>query len=339
MEKRRSRGELLDNEDAIINTEMIGHLTEAVIENVFVALMFQTHRNIAINKLIGLREELESDQVKEEEVEGEEPAVNNNGTRNNNNGTTPRGKRQNGRNRGAAECKCKCFVCHQLIAAVRFAPHLEKCIGIGRAARSRRRGVNNFMSVADVADLSSSPGRSTRSSTLRSATRRLIDDGAGSAAVAAATTSSPPAHGFLGRRLPFVEEDFTLPPTSTTTATAIKESATTLCGGGGAANDAQTVMIKEEEEDEGAEELIQRVSRASVVVDQELISSVGRGLCVLVGMCREDGDEDIEYIVRKLLNLRLFEHPQTQKRWDVSVKELGLDILCVSQVSSRCTRA
>ncbi|KAL3106549.1 hypothetical protein niasHT_016770 [Heterodera trifolii] len=77
--------------------------------------------------------------------------------------------------------------------------------------------------------------------------------------------------------------------------------------------------------------VVQRVSRASVVVEQEVVSSVGRGLCVLVGLCREDGDDDIEYIVRKLLNLRLFEHPEKQKRWDASVKELGLDILCVSQ--------
>ncbi|KAI1713945.1 sgf11 (transcriptional regulation protein) domain-containing protein [Ditylenchus destructor] len=35
--------------------------------------------------------------------------------------------------------ECKCFVCHRMIAAVRFAPHLEKCIGIGRNSRVSRR--------------------------------------------------------------------------------------------------------------------------------------------------------------------------------------------------------
>lgn len=53
---------------------------------------------------------------------------------------------------------------------------------------------------------------------------------------------------------------------------------------------------------------------------------------MLIGLCREDNEADIEYMVRKLLNLRLFDNAQSEKRWDKSVKELGLDILCVSQV-------
>lgn len=37
---------------------------------------------------------------------------------------------------------------------------------------------------------------------------------------------------------------------------------------------------------------------------------------------------------RKLLNLRLFENPETDKAWDRSVKDLDLEVLCVSQVSN-----
>ena len=90
--------------------------------------------------------------------------------------------------------------------------------------------------------------------------------------------------------------------------------------------------------------IIQRVSSASVTVDGQVvsgwlfsqlllpqISSIGRGICVLVGLCREDNDEDTEYIVRKLLNLRLFECPEKGRRWDKSVKDLGLEVLSVSQ--------
>ncbi|VDM27885.1 unnamed protein product [Toxocara canis] len=61
------------------------------------------------------------------------------------------------------------------------------------------------------------------------------------------------------------------------------------------------------------------------------ISSIGRGICVLIGIGRDDNDDDAEYIARKLINLRLFENDDTGKRWDRSVKDLQLEILCVSQ--------
>lgn len=62
------------------------------------------------------------------------------------------------------------------------------------------------------------------------------------------------------------------------------------------------------------------------------ISSIGKGICVLIGISRDDNQEDIEYIVRKILNLRLFSNPDSDKRWDKSVKDLNLEILSVSQV-------
>nr|CAD7198257.1 unnamed protein product [Timema douglasi]CAD7404749.1 unnamed protein product [Timema poppensis] len=76
--------------------------------------------------------------------------------------------------------------------------------------------------------------------------------------------------------------------------------------------------------------IIQRVVQASVSVEDELINSIGKGLCVLIGISRDDTKKDMEYIARKLLNLRLFENEEG-KKWDVSVKDKRLEILCISQ--------
>ena len=76
--------------------------------------------------------------------------------------------------------------------------------------------------------------------------------------------------------------------------------------------------------------VIQRVSRASVSVNGEIVSSIQRGLCVLLGMSRHDQPGEIDYMVRKILNIRLFED-DNGKRWSKSAKDLELEILCVSQ--------
>ncbi|GAB6022355.1 D-tyrosyl-tRNA(Tyr) deacylase [Chamberlinius hualienensis] len=76
--------------------------------------------------------------------------------------------------------------------------------------------------------------------------------------------------------------------------------------------------------------VIQRVLSASVSVDNEVISSIGRGICVLIGISRHDSVKDVEYIIRKLINLRIFED-ENGKRWSKSVKDLKYEILSVSQ--------
>ncbi|KRZ37243.1 Dolichyl-diphosphooligosaccharide--protein glycosyltransferase subunit 2 [Trichinella pseudospiralis] len=65
-------------------------------------------------------------------------------------------------------------------------------------------------------------------------------------------------------------------------------------------------------------------------VNGEVVSSIQRGICALIGLSRDDDANDIEYIVRKLLNLRIFTG-DAEKRWDKSVNDLQLEILCVSQ--------
>ncbi|XP_020292391.1 D-tyrosyl-tRNA(Tyr) deacylase 1 [Pseudomyrmex gracilis] len=76
--------------------------------------------------------------------------------------------------------------------------------------------------------------------------------------------------------------------------------------------------------------IIQRVSKASVSVDGQVISSIGNGLCVLIGIKRDDGAVDVEYIIRKILNTKLFDDDKG-KRWGASVVDKKYEILCISQ--------
>jgi D-aminoacyl-tRNA deacylase len=75
--------------------------------------------------------------------------------------------------------------------------------------------------------------------------------------------------------------------------------------------------------------VIQRVTQASVTVEEELISSIGNGLLVLVGIEDADTMEDIEWLSNKIINLRIFD--DENKVPNISVKDTGGDILLVSQ--------
>ncbi|OQR70838.1 hypothetical protein BIW11_11372 [Tropilaelaps mercedesae] len=75
--------------------------------------------------------------------------------------------------------------------------------------------------------------------------------------------------------------------------------------------------------------IIQRVRTAKVTMNGELVSAIGRGLCVLLGIKNDDTTCDLEYIVRKILNIRLFD--ADGQRWRKSVKDKDFEVLCVSQ--------
>ena len=75
--------------------------------------------------------------------------------------------------------------------------------------------------------------------------------------------------------------------------------------------------------------LIQRVKKASVTVDNELISLIDKGLLIFVGICDEDNDEDIEWLTKKIANIRLFDDEKGVM--NLSVTDTGGDILAVSQ--------
>ena len=75
--------------------------------------------------------------------------------------------------------------------------------------------------------------------------------------------------------------------------------------------------------------VIQRVTEASVVVDGEVVGSIGRGLCVLCGIHADDDESAAEWAARKLLGIRLWE--ANGKAWASSVSQAGLGVLLVSQ--------
>ena len=76
--------------------------------------------------------------------------------------------------------------------------------------------------------------------------------------------------------------------------------------------------------------VIQRVSSSRVVVDGKVVGSIGRGLNLLVGIGPMDTEAELEWMVQKCLNLRLFPN-SAEGRFDLSVTEIGGELLVVSQ--------
>ena len=75
--------------------------------------------------------------------------------------------------------------------------------------------------------------------------------------------------------------------------------------------------------------VIQRVKKASVTVDNELVSEISEGFLVLLGVSKIDKDEDTNYIVDKILNLRIF--TDSNDKFNLSLQEINGEILIVSQ--------
>ena len=75
--------------------------------------------------------------------------------------------------------------------------------------------------------------------------------------------------------------------------------------------------------------VVQRVSKACVSVNNKVVGSIGEGLMLLVGFTQDDTLENIDYMVNKLLNLRIF--PDENGVMNKSVKDTGGSILSISQ--------
>jgi D-aminoacyl-tRNA deacylase len=74
--------------------------------------------------------------------------------------------------------------------------------------------------------------------------------------------------------------------------------------------------------------VVQRVSSASVSVDGEVVSSIGPGLLVLLGVHVGDGEEEADRLARKIRALRVFE--DGDGRMNLSADQVGASFLCVS---------
>ncbi|PMB40025.1 D-tyrosyl-tRNA(Tyr) deacylase [Fischerella thermalis CCMEE 5330] len=77
--------------------------------------------------------------------------------------------------------------------------------------------------------------------------------------------------------------------------------------------------------------VIQRVKSSKVTVNGEIIGKIGRGLNLLVGIADSDTDAELDWMVRKCLELRLFPDQEGGDRWQKSVQEIGGELLVISQ--------
>jgi D-tyrosyl-tRNA(Tyr) deacylase len=74
---------------------------------------------------------------------------------------------------------------------------------------------------------------------------------------------------------------------------------------------------------------VQRVSQASVTVDGQIVGQIACGLLVLLGVCQEDEQRDLDYLVEKIIGLRIFQ--DDEGKMNRSVVESGGGLLVVSQ--------
>ena len=75
--------------------------------------------------------------------------------------------------------------------------------------------------------------------------------------------------------------------------------------------------------------VLQRVKEASVTVSGEVVGRIGKGLLVFLAIAKDDRFEDINYLVKKLIELRVFE--DAQGKMNCSIAEVGGEFVVVSQ--------
>ena len=75
--------------------------------------------------------------------------------------------------------------------------------------------------------------------------------------------------------------------------------------------------------------ILQRVSEARVLVNQDTVGAIGPGILALLGISRADSTEDADYLLDKLLHLRIF--PDEERKMNRSILESGGSLLVVSQ--------
>ncbi len=75
--------------------------------------------------------------------------------------------------------------------------------------------------------------------------------------------------------------------------------------------------------------VIQRVKKASVSVDNEIIGNINQGLLILLGVAHEDSQLDADWLVNKIVQMRIF--ADDDGKMNKSMQDLGADLLVVSQ--------
>ncbi len=77
--------------------------------------------------------------------------------------------------------------------------------------------------------------------------------------------------------------------------------------------------------------IIQRVKSSQVTVNDEIVGKIERGLNLLVGIADTDTDVEVDWMVRKCLDLRLFPDEDGGDRWQKSIQEIEGELLVISQ--------
>ena len=75
--------------------------------------------------------------------------------------------------------------------------------------------------------------------------------------------------------------------------------------------------------------VVQRVTRARVTVDDELVGEIGQGLVVLLGVAHDDTKQDADYLAPKIVSLRIFD--DAEGKMNLPLKEIDGGLLVVSQ--------
>ena len=75
--------------------------------------------------------------------------------------------------------------------------------------------------------------------------------------------------------------------------------------------------------------VIQRVLRASVTIDSRIVSNIGKGLLVYIGIGKNDTQADADWMTNKIISMRIFE--DDAQKMNLSLKDVGGEILAVSQ--------
>lgn len=75
--------------------------------------------------------------------------------------------------------------------------------------------------------------------------------------------------------------------------------------------------------------LLQRVSEASVKIEGKINGQIGQGLMLLVGICADDNQEDIDWLIQKIVNMRIFS--DENGKMNLSVQDIHGEILLISQ--------
>ncbi len=75
--------------------------------------------------------------------------------------------------------------------------------------------------------------------------------------------------------------------------------------------------------------VVQRVSRARVLVEEKPVGEIGHGLLVLIGVATDDGPDDVRYVAEKVKDLRVFD--DAAGKMNLSIGDVGGAVLAVSQ--------